>query len=198
MTVRAKISTTYLGKFGVTALLCFGIALWFLYDGAIAYPSQRERALKYLELQESDRLDEWSEVARERGWPLEDPGEPKEEYDSFVQYAMAVVLLLPGLICSAMFLRHRGRWIELDQCEIRTSSRSTFEVRDIVRVDKKKWRSKGIVSIVYQSGHRRRRVILDDWKYETEPTEAILRAIEPQIPVDRIVGGAPEPDAPNG
>lgn len=194
-TVRAKISRAYLGKFGVIALACFGIALWFVYDGAIAYPAQRERALKYIELESEDRLDEWENMARERGWPVEPPGEPKEELDFFVQFVMAGIVLLPGLICSALFLLHLGRWIELEEGRIRTSSGKSFELGEIVRLDKKKWREKGIARITYQNGRRTSRVVLDDWKYDTEPTKEILRAIESQIPVDRIVGGAPEPVA---
>ena len=79
MPARAKITGTYLGRTALMAVICLGASLWFLYDGVVTYPRQNEQGHKYEELKEERRTDEWEDFARERGWPIENPGEPKHE-----------------------------------------------------------------------------------------------------------------------
>lgn len=194
--MKANIDRKYLWRLGLIALVFLAMALWFAYDGAVTYPEQRERALKYLELKEADRLGEWEEIADARGWPAEDPGEPKEEADFHAQFIMGALVALPGLFFSFLFVRARGRWIELDGTELRTSEGRQVELGQIVAMDKAKWQSKGIAKIHYQHNGRKRRLILDDWKYDTEPTRAILREVESSLDSSQIVGGDREPEVP--
>ena len=174
-------------------MVFFGIALWFLVDGTITYPRQRERALAYHELKEEDRLGEWEEIAGRRGWPTEDPGEPKEQFEIYVQLVIAALVAVPGLWFALQFLRTRGRWIELHETGLRTSGGRQLEFGQIISLDKKKWKTKGIAKIRYRQNGRKRRLVLDDWIYDAEPTKAILCEVESHLDVDQIVGGAPEP-----
>jgi len=192
--MKANIDRKYLWRLGLIAVVFLAMALWFCYDGAVTYPRQRERALKYQELKEEDRLSEWQEIAGERGWPTVDPGEPKEETDIQAQFVMACVIVLPGLFFAFLFLLARGRWIELDGSELRTSGGRQVEFGQIVTLDKAKWKSKGIAKIHYRQNGRKRRLILDDWKYETDPTRTILREVESSLESNQIVGGEREPE----
>ena len=169
------------------------MALWFVYDGAVTYPRQRERALAYQELKENDKLDQWEGIATKRGWPLEDPGEAKDKIDFYTQFILSAVVAPPGLLFLFFFLRSRGRWIELNDTGLRTSWGRQLEFGQIVTLDKKKWRSKGIAKITYQQNGRKRKLVLDDWKYDADVTKEILLEVELQIDIDQIVGGAPEP-----
>jgi hypothetical protein len=198
--VRANIDRRFLWRLGLTASAFLGIALWFLYDGAITYPRQRERALayqglklKYQGLKEEDRLSEWQKIARQRGWPTEDPGKPKGVGDIYFQLVIAALVGLPGLLFSFCFIRARGRWIEVNETGLRTSWGRQLEFGQIVSLGKKKWKSKGIARINYRQNGRKQRLLLDDWKYDAEPTRAILREVESRLDVSQIVGGAPEP-----
>ena len=192
--MKANIDKRFLWRLGLIASVLLAMALWFLYDGAIAYPRQRERALQYQELEEQDRLNEWKEIARERGWPTENPGKPKDEVDSHVQFVMALLVALPGLLFSFLFFRARGRWIEADATGLRTSWGQQVEFGQIVALDEKKWKSKGIAKVHYRRDGRKCRLILDEWKYHVEPIRAILREIESGLDASQIVGGAPERD----
>jgi len=196
MPVTAKISASYLWRLGLIALFCLGFALWFLYDGAITYPGQRERALKYQELKEEGRLAEWKEIAAQHGWPLEHPGEPKHEAEIYSQLAFAALMALPGLLFAFLVFRTWGRWIELNETGLRTSWGRRLEFGQITKLDKKKWKSKGIARIRYQQNGRNRQLVLDDCKYEVDPTKAILREVESRLDADQIVGGLPEPPLP--
>jgi hypothetical protein len=193
MSERANIDPKFLARLGLTALALIGIALWFLYDGAITYPRQRERALVYQELKDKDQLDKWEEIAEQNGWSTEDPGNPKEKVDFYIQFGFAGLLGVPGLCFLARYFRARGRWIEADETGLRTSWGQQLEFGQIVSLDKKKWRSKGIANILYEQDGRKRRLVLDDWKFDADPTKAILLAVEARVDVDQIVGGPPEP-----
>ena len=191
--MRANISRGYLLRIGAIALICAGGALWFYYDGAIGYPAQRERALKYQELEEKDQLDEWPKVAKENGWPAQDPGEPKTEAEIAAQLVIGSLIAPFGVLYIVIFFRHVGRWIEADDDGLHTSAGQHVPYANIVRLEKKKWDAKGIARAYYEQDGRRGKVLLDDWKFDTEPTRAILRQVESQIPEDRITGGPPEP-----
>ncbi len=196
--MRAIIDSKYLWRLVLTALAFSGIALWFLYDGAITYPRQRERALAYQKLKEEERLGEWQEHANQRAWPTEDPGKPKTEIDIYFQLTIASMAGLGGLAYAFLALRARGKWIEVNESRLCTSWGRQFEFGQIVSLDKKKWQSKGSARVKYQEAGRKRRVVLDDWKYGTEPTRAILRAVEASLDASQIVGGPPEPVSEDG
>jgi len=196
MPITARISARYLLRLGLIALFCLGFAGWFLYDGAIKYPRQRERGLKYQQLTEEGRLGEWNEIAARHGWPLEHPGEPKHEAEIYSQLAFAAVMALPALSFAIFVFRNWGRWIELNETGLRTSWGRQLEFGEITKLDKKKWKSKGIARIRYQQDGRHRQLVLDDCKYEVDPTEAILREVESRLDADQIVGAPPEPPLP--
>ena len=193
MRVKASIDRKYLWRLGLIALALFGMALWFLYDGAITYPRQRERALTYQSLSEEDQLGEWQEIARQRGWPPEEPGKPKDIVDIYVQLVIASLAALLGLLYLFLFIRAAGRWIEVDETGLRTKCGRQLEFGQIVSLDKVKWKSKGIAKIRYRQNGRKRCLLLDDWKYGAEPIRAILREVESRLDASQIVGGAPEP-----
>ncbi len=199
MLLRAKIRSGFLGRLALIAMFCLGGSLWFLYDAAIGYPAQRQRALEYQRLKEDEGLDNadrrirWVEIAKERGWPDEIPGNPKSDTDIYKQYFFAVLVAVPALLYAFFFLRACRRWIELNDSGLRTSWGRQLEFGQIVTLNKKKWKTKGIAKISYKQNGRKRRLVLDDWKYNTEATKAILCEVESRIDVGQIVGGPPEP-----
>ncbi|MBN2216803.1 MAG: hypothetical protein JW719_05470 [Pirellulales bacterium] len=198
MTVTAKMSIRFIWRLGLIALICLGGSLYCVYDGAIGYPAQRQRALAFLELKEqgldrADTLARWREITAERGWPSEEPGKPKEEIDFHIQFFMAGCLAVPGLLYLYFFIRSWSRWIEMNDSGLRTSSGRQLAFDQILMLDKKKWKTKGIAKILYEQNGRRRRMVLDDWKYDDMATKTILREVESRIDPGRIVGGLPEP-----
>jgi hypothetical protein len=76
MTVRSKISGRHLIRLTIVGLFCIGFGLYCLYDGMVAWPKQRERALAFQELKDEGREGEWPLIAAEHGWKPYDQGEP--------------------------------------------------------------------------------------------------------------------------
>jgi hypothetical protein len=195
MAVRANIDARFLSRLGLTGLALIAFALWFLYDGAFTYPGQRERALEYQKLEKEDRLDEWKELAKDRGWSTKDPGDPKNDLDIQVQFVIGGLLTAVGLFFFFRYFRARGKWIEATETGLRTSWGQHLEFDRVTSLGKKKWKSKGIAKIYYRQDGRKRRLVLDDWKYDADPTKAILLEVESHIDPGQIVGGPPEPPA---
>jgi hypothetical protein len=193
MTIRADNDPKFYFRFKLIGVAAFGFALYCLYDGYVAYPKQREHALAYAKhYDEGGTKEEWDAFALERGWPTEYPGEPKSEEDIAMQYFMAAITAAVGLLVLSAVWRSRGRWIEASDAGITSSWGQSFDFAQVRVLDKRQWRSKGIARAYYEDAGRRRKFVIDDYKFLREPTDAILRLLESKIDVQQITGGPPE------
>ncbi|NOY30416.1 MAG: hypothetical protein GXP28_09665 [Planctomycetes bacterium] len=204
MTVRTNINTSHLVRLGLIGLFCGGFALACLYDGFVRYPNQRIRAEAFDEFKEEhseldpkDIVDNWKEYAVEQGWPANDRGKPRTNYEINGQFVMATALAPVGLFFLTQLLLNRGRWIEAHDMTLTSSRGQQFELSQIIELNKKKWDKKGIATIKYESDGRKRKLVLDDCNYQRDTTNAILRHIETNIDHAKIVGGKPEPPLKN-
>ena len=76
---------------------------------------------------------------------------------------------------------------------MRSSWGQSFQFDQVESLDKRKWRNKGIANVVYRDGARKRRFVIDDYKFMREPTDAILYELEQRIGIEKITSGPPEP-----
>jgi len=201
-TIRADVDPRHYLRFLLIGIVAFGFALYCLYDGFIAYPAQRVRALRYQELekqsvdedwQQRQLQEEWKQIAAENDWPVIPPGEPKTDGDIVTQFVMAAMTGGISLLFLTIWFRSRGRWIEGDGAGLRSSWGQSFTYDQITSLDKKLWRNKGIAKVSYQDGNRTRRFVVDDFKFQRKPTDAILLQLESHIDPALITGGPPEP-----
>lgn len=193
MTVRSKISGRHLIRLSIVALFCIGFGLYCLYDGMVAWPNQRERALAFQELELEGRLEEWPQFAAERGWKPYNPGEPRTETEIMGQFYMMALCGVVGLLVLTHVLRSLGRWVEMDDSGLRSSRGQEVKFDQVAKIDKKKWDNKGIAKILYQQNGREKTFTLDDFIYDRPTTDDILRQLENRVGVDKIVNGKPEP-----
>jgi hypothetical protein len=196
MPQRANIRGSFVARMAIVGLGCFGFMSWCLFDGLVTYPNQRERALKYIDVKRDGGANwkqEWEDYAKERGWSDLDPKEPKKEGEFTVQFIMATAAGTGALIFLFLALRNRGRWIEGDETGLSTSWGHRCPWDSIFELNKKKWRNKGIAVVRYDQDGSKKRIVLDDCKYDIEGTEALLREVESRLRDDQIVGGPPEP-----
>ena len=193
-TIHADSDPKYYLRFLFMGVVLVGFALWSLYDGLVAYPAQRERALVYEQMRDEGRAGEWAAYAEQQGWPPGLPGEPKTDADIKVQFIQAAVVTLIAVPLLLIPIRSRGRWIQADDRGISTSWGERIDFDRVVALDKKKWHKKGIAKVRYQdAGGRNRTFILDDYKFRRDPTDLILYQLESQIGPEKITGGPPEP-----
>jgi hypothetical protein len=189
---------------GIAAI---AFALWFLYDGAITYPNERERALAYLQLFTENKddpvafRDRWHELAKKNNWSTNAEGllnpeatEPaKSENDIKLQFVMAGIVTAVALLLLSIPFRARGRWIEASATGITSSWGQGLNYDQVLELNKRQWRSKGIAKVTYHDGSRKQRFVIDDYKFDRYPTDAILYELEQHIDPTLITGGPPEP-----
>lgn len=201
MTIRANVSRGYLMRLGLVGLFCAAGGGWFLYDGLVTYPNQRIRAEEFKkfteenpEMEELERINKWNEMAREKGWPEGNPGEPFKDYDINEQFYYAGAAGLAALGFLSRFLFMLGRWIESDDSMLRDKAGRETSYANITELNKKKWQSKGIAFVGFKKvDGTPDRIRLDDFYFEREPTRQILRQVEANIDPALITNGKPEP-----
>lgn len=180
MPATAHIAKGYRARLGIIAIALIGFAGWGAYDGFVHYPELIDRYSAYQEIIEEypqDFQQQWKQYAAERNWPTDKPAE-KEDSDLWFQYGIMIVALPIGLYFLVVFIRSQKRWVEATPESLRTNDGREARWDQITNIDKTRWKSKGIAVVEYESDGQARRITLDDWKFEREPTAAILAEVE--------------------
>ena len=182
MAVRANISKGYIWRPGLIGLAALIFSGWFLYDGMVKYPLQKEQFEAHQKVYqehpdptEAGRI--WEELAREKGWPTTNPTQ-KTDKDIFTQKLLAGICAPIGLGFLFVFLTSLGKWVEADEQGLKAKGGKETDYESITSIDKSRWQSKGITVVYYQSNGKSDQITLDDWKFEREPTKRIMQAIE--------------------
>lgn len=193
--IRAESDSRFYRRFILMGLGALGFAGWCVYDGAVAWPEKNAIWEAYSEIPEPDRPERWPEVAAENGWSDAKPNEHDYHHtdaDIQMQFYMAVPIALVGLWFLWGVLRARGTWIEGNSEGVTSSWGQGFKWDQVEKLDKKKWRSKGIAKVKYSVDGRRRTFVIDDYKFMRQPTDAILLELEDRIPREAIINGPTE------
>lgn len=179
MQTKAAISPGYMARLLVVALITLIGGFWFSYDGFIGYPHQQLVARAYMQFQDEGRVDQWPAYAREKGWTVS-PESPKTDSDIWLQRLLGMLALPVGLIFGAATLRSLGRYVACDEEGLITPRYPKVPFTAIKELDKSRWQKKGIVVVHFELDGKAGRIVLDDWKMNTEKTEQVLRSIEQQ------------------
>lgn len=176
----AHIARGYLARLGLIAFALIAFAGWGAYDGFVYYPKLIERNNAYQQIVQDHPQDfqqEWKQYAAEQGWPTDKPAD-KEESDLWFQYGIMIVALPIGVYFLVAFIRSQKRWVESTPESLRTHNGREARWDQIKNIDKTRWKSKGIAVVEYESEGQTKRITLDDWKFQREPTAAILAEVE--------------------
>jgi hypothetical protein len=192
MTIRAESDPKFYWRFIIIGVVVTGFSLYCVYDGRYGYPQQRIRALKFEEFEKEKKLGEWPEYAESQGWSTDPPGKPKTEAEIASQYVFAAVTAVLALWFFTIVLINRGHWIESNETGVTSSWGKGFNYSDVVELNKKQWKKKGIAKVYFEENGRRGRFVIDDYKFKREPTDEILQALENHIDHAKITGGPPE------
>jgi len=195
MKIRAAIRRSYVSRLTLMALLSLLFGGWFLWDGFVTYPKERHIRETYDGFTKDGRTGDWPAFAREKGWPDGTTGHPGKDHsdgDIILQKVLGFAIVPVALLFGFGVLRSFGKWVELDDARLRTSAGDDFPVSAITRINKDRWDAKGIAILFYEDQGTEKRVVLDDWKYETQPTRDILKSLEPPPP-DHSPEFSPDP-----
>ncbi|MDF3056174.1 MAG: hypothetical protein K0R17_389 [Rariglobus sp.] len=177
MNVHARISKEWRRRMTLMALILNGSALWFCYDGLIAWPAEEKRYQQLVTLtagtvSEGTKPTE-KDPAVTRAWEQYaaannlNPKVPKNRSpgDLAGQRIIGGVMLFFGLsFLGWMALQHR-KSVRADGDIITGAGGETVHLDTIVGMDRRKWSNKGIAYAIYEVNGKRRRLCLDDHKF---------------------------------
>ncbi|MFA6959423.1 MAG: hypothetical protein WC205_01575 [Opitutaceae bacterium] len=191
MNVHARISKEWRRRMILMALMINGSALWFCYDGFIAWPAEARR-YEQLELVAADILPAagkhsandpaveraWADYAAEHNLNAKVP-KKRTPGDIGGQRLIGEIALAIGLaFVGWVALQHR-KSVRADGDIITGASGEKVHLDTIVEMDRHKWANKGIAYAIYEADGKRRRLCLDDHKFIG--CEAIILEAERRI-----------------
>lgn len=144
---KLKLNKEYMRRHGAVALLMCALCVWFAYDGLVAYPRMTAREL-YVSIEQSEP-------------PAGCDLEAFKIQKTRTQYIFAALAALAALVIGGRLWKSARLDIAYDEQGFIWNNRA-YTYKDIVRVDDKAWKKKGI-SVVTVGG---RRLKLDSWHHE--------------------------------
>lgn len=192
---KASISGGYRWRPGLIALFCIGFGLYCLYDGFIAYPKQiaeydkLEIILAKADPQHPEHSPEYAAWSNNANWPtlsarygIEGSVQEVESYsdrtqgDVITQFIMAGIVFPIGAYALFIYLASGSRFVEADEHGVRDHKGQSAAWSELTGIESPKWDTKGIARLVFRTADGTEgRILLDDWKYDTEPVRAIYR-----------------------
>ena len=146
-------NTRYIFVVGMLAM-----AAWFGYDGWVRYP--RERAMH----QQNPKT-----------------GAPHSETDIRLQRVLASALPPAALLFLAWTLYNTRGTYRLTGDVLRVPGHPDVPLDAVRAIDKSNWDRKGIAYVEYEVNGQQGRLRLDDFLYERDPTDEIVKRVEAQL-----------------
>jgi hypothetical protein len=195
MPAEARITPLWKKQKLFVALFLAAFAAYFLWDGAVGYPRANARYAEWKRHHDEGRLAEWPARAQAKGWKadewqkwLDDPHQqgriPAERWAPgklTEQYVCAGVVGFIGLLTLAYWFSQKGRTVRSDDAAVHTPAGVRVPFAAITGLGKKKWEDKGLATVRYEIDGRKGQFVLDDYKYDRDPTHQILAEIEEHL-----------------
>jgi hypothetical protein len=163
------------------AVFFIGFAGFFFWDGEVGYPRSNERWLTHEQFSKTDKAADWPAYAASRGWTDQVPEKFHKPEDIFMQYLCGGLSGALGLIVLAYWAMQRGRVLKSDEEGVVAPSGLRVPFESITGLGKKNWDRKGIAKVRFEMGGKKGEFVLDDYKFEQEPTHKILAEIEEKL-----------------
>lgn len=199
MACRAVISSSYLIRLALLGGMFTFWFSWCMYDGYVNYPRQREISRAYASFKDEGRIDQWADYAQERGWPdgtTGDPGKDHSDMDIYTQYIMGYGVLPFALLFGVSFFRSIGRWMTSSENGLEASWGQKVAFDQVTGLDKTRWRSKGIAVVQYMDQSKKRRLILDNFKFSPDEIGEMVSDVESRLSPEQITPLTPPPESP--
>ncbi len=181
MPAEAHISTTWKRQKLLVSLFVIAFGAYFFFDGFINWPKSNVRFLKHKEFVDAQNEIAWEKYAADQGWTAEVPHKFYERKDIVGQYVFGTLLVSLGGIVLIYWATQIKRTVRTDEEFVYTAAGTRVPFSAIVGVGKKQWDTKGIARVRYEMDGRRGQFVVDDYKFDTEPSRTILSEIEEKL-----------------
>jgi len=173
------------------AIFLLAVGGWFFWDGKVGYPRSNERWVAQEQYEKDGRIGEWPAYAQSRGWSAEKPHKFYDADAVGLQITLSAVCAALGGIALAYWFVQKGRVLRSDEEAVYSPTGTRVPFGAITGLGKKKWDDKGLATVRYEIDGRKGQFVLDDYKFDRDPTHQILTEIEA-----RLTASAPAPAAP--
>jgi len=184
MPAEARVTSIWKMQRLFVAVLFIGFSGFFFWDGKVGYPRSNERWIAYEEHRVADRISEWSADAASRGWTSKVPEKFYKPEEIAMQFVCCVASGILGFIVLGYLAGQKNRVLKTEEGAVFEPSGKRIPFDAIVGLGKKNWEKKGLAIVRYEVDGRRFKFVLDDYKYEAEPTHKILAEIEEYLLVE--------------
>jgi len=181
MPAEARITSIWSKQKLFVAIFLIAIGGWFLWDAIIGYPHSNERWLAHHELEQGDREAEWPALAQSRGWTAKVPEKLYGVGAIRMQWICCGLAAALGLVSLAYWLTQKNCVLRTDEEAVYSPAGTRIPFDAVTGLGKKHWDAKGLATVLYQIDGRKGRFILDDYKFERDPTHQILVEIEEKL-----------------
>lgn len=198
MKTKTTIATGYRWRLIIIAAGCLFWAGYCVYDATISYPDQIERYRVFLDYQQDNPnyQSTWPDFAASKGWPTEEPRK-MEQHNITTQWLMFALTAPIGVYCLALIVLWQRRFVAVDDQAIYSHGNRQATWDQITRIDASRWASKGIARVYYDTGSGEQEILLDDWKYERNPSTEIYKTLERNVDDEKFEGLADDADEDN-
>lgn len=191
MDLKATLASSYRNRLILIAVAAMLYSAWCTYDALYGYPKKERIYEKFVETQEKypDTWSaEWEKTATEQGWDTSNTPEAPGDWDIATQWIQFAVVFPIGAYCLFSLAMWQRRYIGADESKLYSHAMDGVTFDAVTRIDAARWESKGIAVIYYDAGQGEKSLVLDDWKYEREPSDAIFDRLRENIGEDKITG----------
>ena len=181
MPAEARVTTIWKQQKLFIGIFLIGFGLWFFADGKWFWPKSNERWLEHERLEKEKRMDEWPGIAKSRGWKTQPPEKYHDQEAIFMQLLIATLLAATGAIAILYWVSHKGRIVKTDAEAVYSPGGTRVPFEAITGLGVKKWESKGYATVRYEIDGRKGEFVLDDYKFDRDPTHAIFNEIKERL-----------------
>ncbi|MGI8603899.1 MAG: hypothetical protein ACR2OZ_13000 [Verrucomicrobiales bacterium] len=156
----------YLRRMALMFLMFAFFAAWFYRDYRWGYPDKKHRYGEYQRvMSQPGGQAAWAKLSAENGWPLKPP--EKITHDDIEQQRnFAAGCAVIAAVILATFLINRGKTLRAEGDAFQTPSGERVPFASVFRVDRRKWRNKGLAFVYYRSASgAEKKTAVDDLKY---------------------------------
>ena len=190
MPAEARISSIWRKQKLFVSLFFLALGAWFWWDGLVGYPRSNERWLAHEQHEKEGRIDAWPEYAKSRGWVAKPPEKFRKQEGIIGQYVFGSLCNIFGAILLVYWFTQIRRTLRSDEEAVYTPSGTRVPFSAITGLGKKDWDSKGIARVRYSLDGRQGQFIVDDYKFDTDPSRQILDEIEQHLVARSPAGSA--------
>lgn len=181
----------YRNRLLMIALGALLYASWCLYDGLIKYPDQMAAYQAINEVKKDypeDWKSKWPEVAEDNGWDGTKEPDERTQGDITTQWLQFAIVFPIGMYCLFSVAIWSRRYVGADANTLYANGGVEVPFDQITRIDAARWENKGIARVYYTTGSAESNILIDDFKFERAPADAIFNRVKNAIDPDKIDG----------